>query len=49
VVKIQFDEIDGLCTCVTLFGIVPEEVPLAGVPGCCGAYFDAHFACRPLA
>jgi hypothetical protein len=47
--KAQFDEMDGLCTCVTLFGGVAEDGPLAGVPGCCGAYFDAHFACSALA
>src|SRR5271155_5565652 len=24
-------------------------IPFAGVPGCCGAYFDAHLACSALA
>ena len=37
-------ELPGVFELVMLF---PGAAPL--VPGCCGAYFEAHFACRPLA
>ena len=47
--KIQFDGSDGLCTSVMVLGGALEGEPLVGVPGCCGAYFDAHLACRALA
>src|SRR4029077_5983416 len=39
---------DLFCS-VMLLGVSPLGVPLAGDPGCAGAYLDAHFACRPLA
>jgi hypothetical protein len=47
--KTQFDWREGLCTSVMVFGGALEGEPLVGVPGCCGAYFDAHLACSALA
>ena len=39
----------AVCTCVILFAGSEGRTPFAGVPGCCGAYFEAHFACNCLA
>ena len=47
--KTQFDGREGLCTSGMVLGGALEGEPLVGVPGCCGAYFDAHLACSALA
>lgn len=47
--KTQFDGREGPCTSVMVLGGALEGEPLVGVPGCCGAYFDAHLACSALA